>query len=150
MPAVELPREGWFLSAGVVEVDHFDVDHDEEIFGPLVQVTTVGSLDDAIEQAGRTRYGLAASVFTRDRAVFDTCFDRLSAGCLNWNVGTAGASSRLPFGGVGQSGNHRPAAALAIDSCAYPVASLLQETPHIGIPEGMTWRDDWIESGNKS
>ncbi|MCH2132275.1 MAG: aldehyde dehydrogenase family protein [Phycisphaerales bacterium] len=146
VPAVETPREGWFLSAGVVEVDEFDMDHDEEIFGPLVQVCIVPNLDEAIEQARRTRYGLAASVFTRDRAVFDRCFAEIPTGCLNWNVGTAGASSRLPFGGVGQSGNHRPAAALAIDACAYPVASLLQEGPEIEPPAGMTWKDEWLST----
>ncbi|MBG80108.1 MAG: N-succinylglutamate 5-semialdehyde dehydrogenase [Phycisphaerae bacterium] len=146
VPAVELPREGWFLSAGVVEVDGFDMEHDDEIFGPLVQICVVSSLEEAIAQAKCTRYGLAASIFSKDRAVFDRCFAEIPAGCLNWNVGTAGASSRLPFGGVGQSGNHRPAAALAIDSCAYPVASLLQEGPEIEPPQGMEWQDGWLGS----
>jgi len=141
---VEMPGEGWFISAGVIEVDGFDMDHDEEIFGPLVQVCTVGSLDEAIHQARQTRYGLAASIFTSDESNFDRCFAELSTGCLNWNVGTAGASSRLPFGGVGLSGNHRPAAALAIDSCAYPVASLLQPGSDIPIPTGMTFKDEWL------
>lgn len=144
VPAVELPGDGWFISAGVIEVDGFQMDHDEEIFGPLVQVCTVGSLNEAIEQARQTRYGLAASIFTADESNFDRCFAELSTGCLNWNVGTAGASSRLPFGGVGLSGNHRPAAALAIDSCAYPVASLLQPGSDIPIPTGMTWKDEWL------
>ena len=146
VPAVELPRDGWFLSAGIIEVDGFQLDQDEEIFGPLVQVSTVSSIDEAIQQAGQTRYGLAASVFTQDEKIFDHCFAGISTGCLNWNVGTAGASSRLPFGGVGRSGNHRPAAALAIDSCAYPVASLLQPGPEIPIPAGMTWKDEWLPS----
>ncbi|MBG85122.1 MAG: N-succinylglutamate 5-semialdehyde dehydrogenase [Phycisphaerae bacterium] len=144
VPAVELPRDGWFISAGIIEVDGFHMDHDEEIFGPLVQVCTVSSLDEAIRQAQQTRYGLAASIFTADQSNFDHCFAKLSTGCLNWNVGTAGASSRLPFGGVGLSGNHRPAAALAIDSCAYPVASLLQPGSEIPIPTGMTWKDEWL------
>ena len=145
VPAVELPRDGWFLSAGVMEVDGFDLEHDDEIFGPLVQICIVSSLEEAISQAKCTRYGLAASVFSKDRAVFDRCFAEIPAGCLNWNVGTAGASSRLPFGGVGQSGNHRPAAALAIDSCAYPVASLLQEGSEIEPPQGMEWQDAWLD-----
>ncbi|MDG2423626.1 MAG: aldehyde dehydrogenase family protein [Phycisphaerales bacterium] len=146
VPAVELPCDGWFLSAGIIEVDGFSLDHDEEIFGPLVQIATVSSLDEAIHQARQTRYGLAASVFTKDEAVFDRCFADISTGCLNWNVGTAGASSRLPFGGVGHSGNHRPAAALAIDSCAYPVASLLQPGSEIPVPAGMTFKDQWLRS----
>ena len=43
---------------------------------------------------------------------------------INWNWPTTGASSALPFGGVGLSGNHRPSAYLAADYCAYPVASI--------------------------
>jgi succinylglutamic semialdehyde dehydrogenase len=41
------------------------------------------------------------------------------------NCGTAGASGKLPFGGLGRSGNLRPAGAAMIDACAYPVASMV-------------------------
>lgn len=43
---------------------------------------------------------------------------------INWNRPLTGASSAAPFGGIGQSGNHRPSAYYAADYCAYPVASL--------------------------
>ena len=43
-------------------------------------------------------------------------------GVVNWNLGTIGASGRLPFGGLKKSGNARPAAAFAIRNCVYPVA----------------------------
>jgi len=43
---------------------------------------------------------------------------------LNWNRTTNGASSRLPFGGMGKSGNDRPSAHFAIEYCSVPVASL--------------------------
>ena len=49
------------------------------------------------------------------------------AGIVNRNRPTTGASSAAPFGGVGHSGNHCPAAAYAADFCAYPVASLTAE-----------------------
>ena len=43
-------------------------------------------------------------------------------GALSWNAPTVGASSRLPFGGVKNSGNHRPAGAFSTLYCAYPMA----------------------------
>jgi len=52
-------------------------------------------------------------------------FNIVNAGIINWNQPTNGASSKLPFGGVGRSGNYRPAGFSAIDSCVYPVSSIL-------------------------
>jgi succinylglutamic semialdehyde dehydrogenase len=48
---------------------------------------------------------------------------------VNWNRTTNGASSRLPFGGIGKSGNDRPTAHYAVYYCTVPVASLEDETP---------------------
>ena len=105
---------GHFITPGVVEVDRFTIESDCEIFGPLVQVAVVDGLDEAIAQANATRYGLAASIFTRDDAAAERFFAEVRAGCVNRNTGTAGASSKLPFGGLGLSGNHRPAAAFSV------------------------------------
>ena len=49
--------------------------------------------------------------------------DELRAGIINWNTPTTGASSFAPFGGLGLSGNFRPAGFYAADYCSYPVAS---------------------------
>jgi succinylglutamic semialdehyde dehydrogenase len=51
-------------------------------------------------------------------------YDSVRAGLINWNRPTTGASSALPFGGIGHSGNHRPSGSWAADYCSYPVASL--------------------------
>jgi succinylglutamic semialdehyde dehydrogenase len=48
----------------------------------------------------------------------------VNAGVVNWNRQTTGASGKLPFGGVGKSGNYRPSAYFAADYVSYPVASL--------------------------
>jgi len=135
---------GHFITPGVIEVDGFSLDDDCEIFGPLVQICSVGSIDEAIEQANATRYGLAASVFTADERRFEACFRHVNAGCINWNNGTAGASSKLPFGGRGRSGNNRPAAAFAADFCAYPVASMEERAADLAVPGGVEWNDRWI------
>ncbi|MBI1304807.1 MAG: aldehyde dehydrogenase family protein [Phycisphaera sp.] len=137
LEASALEREGFFLSPGAVEVERFERRADEEeIFGPFVQISRARDLDDAIAQANATNFGLAASVFTDDRSEWEAFFAGVRAGCLNWNAGTAGASSKLPFGGLGRSGNHRPAGAFAVDSVAYPVATMIDLAEPV-VPQGM-------------
>ncbi len=140
-----LPRPGYFVSPSVCQVERFTIEDDRETFAPLVRIATVHSLDDAIAQANASEYGLAASVFTRDDAVWDECVAQLKSGCINRNTGTAGASSRLPFGGLGRSGNHRPAAAFALDFCAYPVSSLIERSDTAPVPVGMCAEESWFQ-----
>lgn len=66
------------------------------------------------------------------------------AGCVNVNTGTAGASGKLPFGGIGWSGNHRPAGAFSSDYCAYPVASMVVEGGEALILPGMRFEESWV------
>ncbi|MCA9628531.1 MAG: aldehyde dehydrogenase family protein [Myxococcales bacterium] len=109
------------------EVEGFDLADPylrEELFGPDLTLVPVEDLDQAVEIANSLPYGLAASVFTRDLDRFEWARERLQYGCINHNAPTCGASSKLPFGGVKQSGNHRPAALWSSLYCAYPVATL--------------------------
>ena len=69
--------------------------------------------------------------------MFEQFVDRVGAGVVNWNSPTTGAAGTLPFGGLGASGNHRPAGYHAIDFCSDPVASLEQSTPAVGDPWDM-------------
>jgi succinylglutamic semialdehyde dehydrogenase len=55
------------------------------------------------------------------------------AGVINWNRPLTGASSAMPFGGIGDSGNNRPSAFFASDYCSYPVASM--ESERLTLPE---------------
>ncbi|MGC1186566.1 MAG: aldehyde dehydrogenase family protein [Candidatus Acidiferrales bacterium] len=88
----------------------------EEIFGPVVALIPVDTLDEAIEIANGVKYGLSASVYTRDvnqalRATRD-----LHTGIVYVNAPTIGAETHLPFGGTKQTGNgHREAGAAALD-----------------------------------
>jgi len=136
---------GWYLTPGVVKVTRFtkaddiraDAGADHEVFGPLLRICIVKTLDEAIEQANATRFGLAASVFTKDAAAAARFCNQVRAGCINWNTGTAGASSKLPFGGLGHSGNHRPAGAFSVDYCAYPVAGMIEKSDACIVSPGM-------------
>lgn len=116
------------LSPGIIDVTHVAHRVDAEWFGPLLQVIRVPDFAAAITEANRTEYGLVAGLLCDDQSAYTTFRSSVRAGLVNWNCQTTGASSRLPFGGVGKSGNHRPSGAFAIDSCSYPVASLERPT----------------------
>lgn len=116
-----------FLTPGLIDMTEASARPDEEFFGPLLQVVRVGDFEAALEEANRTRFGLAAGLVSDDRALWEIFRDRIRAGVVNWNRQTTGASGKLPFGGVGDSGNHRPSAFYAADYCAYPMASLEAE-----------------------
>ena len=118
------PREGLpFLTPGIIDVTAMQERPDVELFGPLLQVVRVDDLDQAIAEANATRFGLSASLIGGSPKDYDRFWTNIRAGIVNWNRPTNGASSAAPFGGIGLSGNHRPAAFYAADYCAYPVAS---------------------------
>lgn len=143
---------GHYISPGILKVDKFVSDDapgfagaDTEVFGPLLRISVVDSLDEAIAQANATKYGLAASIFSKSQANIDRFLTEARAGCVNVNAGTAGASSKLPFGGLGHSGNHRPAGSFSLDYCAYPVAGMLEHGNAATISAGMRVEDAWIQ-----
>ena len=68
-----------------------------------------GDDEEVMRLANATDYGLAMSIFCRDRERFDRLAGDAHAGIINWNKGTVGATGKLPFGGIGKSGNFRPA-----------------------------------------
>jgi succinylglutamic semialdehyde dehydrogenase len=111
--------------------------HDEELFGPVLQVTRVRDFDAAVTAANATRFGLSAGLVGGDRALYNRFWQASRAGIVNWNRPTVGAASNAPFGGIGLSGNHRPSAYYAADYCAWPVASLEADAPSGGIATGL-------------
>ena len=129
-----LPREGLpFITPGIMDVTAIENREDIEFFGPFLQVIRVENFDDAIAEANNTAYGLSSAIFTKDKALYERALLEVRAGLINWNRQTTGASGAMPFGGVGISGNHRPAAYYAADYCAYPVASVESEV--LDVPE---------------
>lgn len=96
----------------------------EEIFGPNCFFIPYDDIEEAIHIANSTQYGLAASVFTRTPEIYQLCLRDIESGLVNLNRSTVGATARLPFGGLKNSGNHRPAAVSMIDHCVGTVASL--------------------------
>ncbi|MDQ1156998.1 succinylglutamic semialdehyde dehydrogenase [Sphingomonas sp. SORGH_AS 950] len=125
------------LSPAILDVTDGTERPDDELFGPVLQVSRAREFGQAIEQANATRYGLSASLISPSRERYEQFWTGIRAGIVNWNRPTNGAASSAPFGGIGWSGNHRPSAYYAADYCAYPVASA--ETDHIAaaIPVGL-------------
>jgi succinylglutamic semialdehyde dehydrogenase len=112
------------LTPGIVDVTAVADRGDEEVFGPLLQVIRVENVSAAIAEANRTAYGLAASLLSDDADQFQRFRNEVRAGVINWNQPTVGASGRLPFGGLGASGNHRPSGFHAADYCSDATAVL--------------------------
>jgi len=88
----------------------------EEIFGPVVSVIPVGSLEEAIEVGNSVEYGLSASIYTQDINKAFTAMREMYTGIFYVNAPTIGAETHLPFGGTKNTGNgHREACVQALE-----------------------------------
>ena len=107
------------LSAGIGPTIFTGVGNDmriarEEIFGPVLAVTSFTSEDEALRLANDSDYGLGAAVWTRDLSRAHRLSRRLKAGSVfinNYNDG----DMTVPFGGYKQSGNGRDKSLHALD-----------------------------------
>ena len=80
----------------------------EEIFGPVLAVSEFGALDEALELANHSIYGLSSAIFTRDLANAKAYIDAIEAGLAHVNIHTGYKEPSMPFGGVKQSGSGLP------------------------------------------
>ncbi|MGZ4333478.1 MAG: aldehyde dehydrogenase family protein [Gaiellaceae bacterium] len=86
----------------------------EEVFGPVVTLTRTTSLDDAIEQANATRYGLQAAIFSMNIAACLEAAQRLEFGGVTVNEAPTFRADQMPYGGVKASGNTKEGPAWAV------------------------------------
>ncbi|NUU05061.1 NAD-dependent succinate-semialdehyde dehydrogenase [Leifsonia sp. C5G2] len=75
----------------------------EEIFGPILAISTFSTEDEAVAAANSTEYGLVGYVFTQDLARGQRLIDRVDTGMMGLNTGLV-SNAAAPFGGVKQSG----------------------------------------------
>ena len=88
----------------------------EEIFGPVLSIIEVDTLEEAIEVNNRSQYGLSTSIFTQDVNQAFTAMRDIFSGLVYINHGTTGAEIQFPFGGIRGTGNgHREAGQAALD-----------------------------------
>lgn len=72
----------------------------EEIFGPVIALIRAVDLEEAIELANNTKYGLSASIFTSDISSILEFIDEIEAGLVRINAESAGVELQAPFGGM--------------------------------------------------
>jgi alpha-ketoglutaric semialdehyde dehydrogenase len=88
----------------------------EEIFGPVVSIIEVSSLEQAIDVNNSVKFGLSSSIFSADVNKIFTAQMLLDTGIVYVNAGTTGAEIHLPFGGTKGTGNgHRDSGQAALD-----------------------------------
>ena len=100
-------KDGFFVEPTVFE----DVTPEmtiarEEIFGPVLALIRVDTLEEALRLANDVPYGLSASIFTRDIGNMLSFIDEMDAGLVRVNAETAGVELQAPFGGMKQSSSH--------------------------------------------
>ena len=86
----------------------------EEVFGPVCTVTAYDKLDEAIELANGTRYGLQAGIFTSSIKTALAAAQRLEFGGVTVNEAPTFRADQMPYGGVKDSGNTREGPAYAV------------------------------------
>jgi acyl-CoA reductase-like NAD-dependent aldehyde dehydrogenase len=86
----------------------------DEVFGPVCTLEPYGTLDEAVERANATRYGLQAGIFTADVGRALSIATRLEFGGVTINEAPTFRADQMPYGGVKDSGNTREGPAWAV------------------------------------
>jgi acyl-CoA reductase-like NAD-dependent aldehyde dehydrogenase len=110
----------------------------EETFGPVAPIVPVGSLDEAIELANSTPFGLGANVYTRDLETAVRCLREIRAGTV-WINDPLTDNDAGPFGGFKQSGFGRELGQEGLEA--------FQETKHVHIETKIAPKEWWYPYG---
>lgn len=109
-----IDRPGWFYPPTVISDITKDMAlYTEEVFGPVASVYRTADIDEAIEIANATTFGLGSNAWTQDEAEQQRFIDDIVAGAVFIN-GMTVSYPELPFGGVKRSGYGRELAGLGI------------------------------------
>jgi acyl-CoA reductase-like NAD-dependent aldehyde dehydrogenase len=101
--------DGYFIRPTVItDVEPGTALFRDEVFGPVLAIREFGSLDEALDLANNSIYGLSSAIFTRDLGVARAYIDGIEAGLAHVNVHTGYKEPAMPFGGIKQSGAGPP------------------------------------------
>jgi len=96
--------EGFFVRPTIFDDVHPDMKiAKEEIFGPVLSVMTARNVDEAVELANATDYGLTAGIYTTNLSNAIDFADKVEAGVIKVNKSTVGLEYQMPYGGFKQS-----------------------------------------------
>ncbi len=110
----------------------------EETFGPVAPIVPVRSLDEAIELANGTRYGLGANVYTRDLETVFRCMREIRAGTVRFNDPLTDNDAG-PFGGYKHFGFGRELGQEGLEA--------FQETKHVHLETRLAPKEWWYPYG---
>jgi succinate-semialdehyde dehydrogenase / glutarate-semialdehyde dehydrogenase len=102
----DLARGNFYEPTVLVDIPKGSPAYQDEIFGPVASLFRVANLDEAIELANVTSFGLGAAAWTRDEEERDRLINEIAAGSVFIN-GMVASDPRLPFGGIKNSGYGR-------------------------------------------
>jgi acyl-CoA reductase-like NAD-dependent aldehyde dehydrogenase len=120
---------GWFYEPTLIlEPPHDSKVAVEEVFGPALPIWKVRGLDEAIERANGSQFGLGSSIWTRDLTAATIAAERLEAGYTWINSGQI-VYDELPFGGFGESGVGKEHGNEALDYYQESKAVVVKQSP---------------------
>ncbi len=122
----DLARGNFYEPTVLVDIPKGSPAYQDEIFGPVASLFRVNNVNEAIDLANATQFGLGAAAWTNDESEIKRCVDELEAGSVFIN-GMVASDPRLPFGGVKHSGYGR-------------------ELSHFGVREFVNIKTVWIKS----
>jgi acyl-CoA reductase-like NAD-dependent aldehyde dehydrogenase len=132
-------ERGHFYAPAVITGAPADTDLlREETFGPVAPIVPVSSLDEAIELANGTRFGLGANIYTRDLETAVRCLREIKAGTV-WINDPLTDNDAGPFGGFKQSGMGRELGQEGLEA--------FQETKHVHMETKIAPKEWWYPYG---
>jgi aldehyde dehydrogenase (NAD+) len=101
-------RPGYFIRPTLLSARHDMAVFRDEIFGPVLAVCEFDTLEEALQLANDSVYGLSSAIFTRDPGAARSYIDGIEAGLAHVNIHTGYKEPSMPFGGWKQSGAGLP------------------------------------------
>jgi acyl-CoA reductase-like NAD-dependent aldehyde dehydrogenase len=120
---------GWFYEPTLIlEPPHDSKMGTEEVFGPALPIWRIGSLEEGVERANASEFGLGSSVWTRDLTAATIAAEKLEAG-YTWVNSSQIVYDELPFGGFGESGLGKEHGIEALDYYQEAKAVVVKQSP---------------------
>ena len=128
-PADDELANGWFYQPTLIlEPPHDSKVAVEEVFGPALPIWKVGGLEEAIDRANASQFGLGSSIWTRDLTAATVAAERIEAG-YTWINSAQIVYDELPFGGFGESGIGKEHGNEALDYYQESKAVVVKQSP---------------------